>query len=47
MLIQDFFFQEVESFFALGDVNEDGIIDLEEFIGVLNPSASSIVNKLR
>jgi len=39
--------KEVESFFALGDVNEDGIIDLEEFIGVLNPSASSIVNKLR
>lgn len=39
--------EEVESFFALGDVNEDGIIDLDEFIGVLNPSASSIINKLR
>jgi len=39
--------QEVESFFALGDINEDGIIDLDEFIGVLNPSASSVINKLR
>lgn len=39
--------QEIESIFALGDINDDGAIDLEEFIGVMYPSASTIANRLR
>jgi len=38
---------EVEAIFALGDINDDGVIDLEEFIGVMYPSASTIANRLR
>jgi len=38
---------EVEAIFALGDINDDGAIDLEEFIGVMYPSASTIANRLR
>lgn len=41
------FFQEIEAIFALGDINDDGAIDLEEFIGVMYPSASTIANRLR
>jgi len=39
--------QEVESIFALGDINDDGVIDLVEFIGVMYPSASTVVARLR
>ena len=39
--------QEVDSIFALGDINDDGVIDLEEFIGVMYPSASTVINRLR
>ncbi|XP_023335211.1 calcium-binding protein LPS1-alpha-like [Eurytemora carolleeae] len=39
--------QEIDSIFALGDINDDGAIDLEEFIGVMYPSASTVVNRLR
>merc|ERR1719309_1788508 len=37
--------QEVNAVFALGDTNNDGAIDLEEFIGVMCPSASAVVFK--
>jgi hypothetical protein len=37
----------VDAIFTLGDINDDGIIDLEEFIGVLYPSASTVVNRLK
>jgi len=39
--------QEVEAIFALGDINDDGALDLEEFIGVLYPSAVTIASRLR
>ena len=41
------YFQEVEAIFALGDINDDGAIDLEEFIGVMYPSAATVANRLR
>lgn len=39
--------QEIESIFALGDINEDGAIDLEEFIGVMYPSAATVAGRMR
>jgi len=39
--------QEVEAIFALGDINDDGALDLEEFIGVLYPDAATIAGRLR
>jgi len=39
--------QEVEAIFALGDINDDGAIDLEEFIGVMYPDAATIAGRLR
>merc|ERR1712089_32342 len=36
--------QEVNAVFALGDTNNDGAIDLEEFIGVMCPSASAVAS---
>jgi len=38
---------EVDAVFALGDINDDGVIDLEEFIGVMYPSATTVINRLR
>jgi len=38
---------EIEAIFALGDINDDGAIDMEEFIGVMYPSAATIANRLR
>ena len=35
--------QEVDAIFILGDVNGDGEIDLEEFIGLMCPSATAAV----
>merc|ERR1719244_1325377 len=32
---------------ALGDVNDDGSLDMEEFIGVLYPSAATIASRMR
>jgi len=39
--------QEVEAIFALGDINDDGALDLEEFIGVMYPSAATVAGRLR
>lgn len=39
--------QEIDSVFALGDINDDGAIDLEEFIGVMYPSAATVAGRLR
>ena len=38
--------QEIEAIFAIGDVNNDGEIDLNEFVGVLCPSASTVIGRL-
>merc|ERR1711892_542128 len=38
--------QEVESIFKLGDTDGDGEIDIDEFIGVMCPSASAVVFKI-
>merc|ERR1712088_322731 len=38
--------QEVVAIFALGDSNNDGEIDLDEFIGVMCPSAAAVVFKV-
>lgn len=42
----DFNAQEIDAIFILGDVNGDGEIDLEEFIGLMCPSAAEAVAKL-
>jgi len=39
--------QEVEAIMALGDVNDDGSLDMEEFIGVMYPSAATIASRMR
>ena len=39
--------QEVDAIMALGDVNDDGSLDMEEFIGVMYPSAATIASRLR
>merc|ERR1719346_307933 len=38
--------EQVEALFALGDVNDDGAIDLDEFIGVLCPSAETVISRI-
>merc|ERR1719369_1948146 len=38
---------QVEAIFALGDINDDGVIDLDEFIAVMCPSALTVVSRLR
>ena len=37
---------EVDAIFSLGDVDGDGEITLEEFIGLMSPSASSVVQRI-
>eukprot|EP00088_Acartia_fossae_P012304 TRINITY_DN1633_c0_g1_i1.p1 TRINITY_DN1633_c0_g1~~TRINITY_DN1633_c0_g1_i1.p1 ORF type:complete len:1625 (+),score=462.94 TRINITY_DN1633_c0_g1_i1:438-4877(+) len=38
--------EEIEAIFAIGDVNNDGEIDLNEFVGVMCPAASTVVARL-
>jgi len=38
---------QVEAVFALGDVNDDGVLDLDEFISVMCPSALTVISRLR
>merc|ERR1719228_2565425 len=38
--------QEVDAIFILGDVNGDGNIDLEEFIGLMCPTAAEAIAKM-
>lgn len=38
---------EIDSLFALGDIDDNGTLDLEEFIGVMYPSAATIAGRLR
>jgi len=38
---------EVEAVFALGDINDDGALDLEEFIGVMFPDAATLASRMR
>lgn len=44
---QRFSEHEVDAIFALGDANDDGVMDLEEFIGVLYPGACTVVARLK
>jgi len=37
--------QEIDALFTLGDSNNDGEIDLEEFIGVLYPVVAQALKK--
>jgi len=39
--------QEIEAVFALGDIDDNGTLDLEEFIGVMFPSAATVAGRLR
>ena len=38
--------QEIEAIFAIGDINNDGEIDMDEFMSVLCPSAATVVSRL-
>merc|ERR1719400_2981280 len=38
--------EQVDAIFALGDVNDDGALDLDEFIGVMCPSAESVISRI-
>merc|ERR1711963_1201052 len=38
--------EQIEAMFALGDVNDDGAIDLDEFIGVMCPSAETVIARI-
>merc|ERR1719336_835426 len=38
---------QIDAVFALGDVNDDGVLDLDEFISVMCPSALTVVSRLR
>ena len=38
--------EQIEALFALGDVNDDGALDLDEFIGVICPSAESVLSRV-
>ena len=37
---------EIDAIFILGDVNGDGEIDLEEFLGLLCPTATDALNRM-
>ena len=43
---QKFSAKEIDAIFALGDVNNDGEIDVNEFIAVMCPSASTVVARI-
>merc|ERR1719292_16239 len=38
--------EQIEALFALGDVNDDGALDLDEFIGVMCPSAETVISRI-
>ena len=39
--------EQIEAIFGLGDINDDGALDLNEFIGVMCPSAETVISRLR
>merc|ERR1719483_244231 len=43
---QQFSAKEIDAIFALGDVNNDGEIDVSEFVAVMCPSASTVVARI-
>ena len=43
---QKFSAKEIEAIFALGDVDNDGEIDVSEFVAVMCPSASTVVARI-
>merc|ERR1719431_974439 len=44
---QKFNSAQIEAIFALGDINDDGALDLDEFIAVMCPSALTVISRLR
>ena len=38
--------EQIEAIFALGDVNDDGALDLDEFIGVMCPSVETVISRI-
>ena len=38
--------EEIEAIFAIGDINNDGEIDIDEFVGVMCPTASTVVARV-
>merc|ERR1719357_1566474 len=43
---QKFSAKEIDAIFALGDINNDGEIDVSEFVAVMCPSASTVVARM-
>ena len=43
---QQFSTKEIDAIFALGDVNNDGELDMGEFVAVMCPSASTVVARI-
>lgn len=39
--------EQIEAIFALGDVNDDGAIDIDEYIAVMCPSATVVISRIR
>lgn len=39
--------QEIEALFAVGDINGDGELDINEFINVICPGATTVISRLR
>jgi calmodulin len=39
--------EQIEAIFALGDVNDDGAIDIDEYIAVMCPSANVVISRIK
>ena len=39
--------KEIEALFAVGDINGDGELDINEFINVICPGATTVISRLR
>ena len=39
--------KEIEALFAVGDVNGDGELDINEFINVICPGATTVFSRIR
>ena len=39
--------KEIEALFAVGDINGDGELDINEFINVICPGATTVISRIR
>ena len=39
--------KEIEALFAVGDINSDGEIDINEFLNVMCPAATTVISRIR